>query len=112
MWSFIVEHYRLMLIGLWILVEVIFGVVLLIRKNKSNDPLYAVLCGLPRFITYAENKFGAGHGDQKKQCVMSYALNLFKDLTGIELVKGSQYFRIISELIEEILKTPQKKEDK
>lgn len=112
MWSFIVDHYRLILIGLWILIEVIFGVCVLLRKSKSNEPLHAVISQLPKFIIYAENKFGAGNGDVKKAFVLSHALSLFKDFTGIELKSDCSLVKVISEKIEEILKTPSKKEDK
>ena len=106
--KFIVEHWYLML---WIVLEVIFGVLLLLKKSKSCEPLHAVISALPDFILFAENKFGAGHGVEKKAFVLYLAVSRFKDYTGIELSRESGIYKVIDRKIEDILKTPMKKED-
>lgn len=108
-WKFIIQHWYFVL---WLFLEVVFGVLLLLKKSKSNEPLNAVFNSLPRLITYAENKFGAGHGIEKKEAVLSKAVSLFKDFTGIVLKKDCGLYKLIAQRIEEILRTPQKKEDK
>ena len=107
--AFIRDHW---IVVLWLVLEVIFGVLVLLKKSKSNEPLYAVIAALPRFIIYAENKFGAGHGVEKKAHVLGNAVKLFYEFTGIELSSNSGLFKILDQKIEEILKTPVKKEDK
>lgn len=107
--SFIVDHWYLIL---WLVLEVIFGVLLLLKKNRTNEPLHYVLDALPKLIDIAELKYGAGTGHVKKLFVLDAAIALFKKVTGLEVSKESEIYKIISSHIEAILKTPQKKEDK
>lgn len=104
--SFILDHWYLIL---WLVLEVIFGVLLLLKKSCSNEPLHVVVEALPKLIDIAEDKFGAGTGLRKKLFVLDAAVALFKKYTGIEVSKESEIYKVFSSKIEEILKTPQKK---
>lgn len=95
-----------------LVVEVIIGVLLLFKRGKCNEPLLSVIGILPRLVIYAENKYGASRGAEKKNYVLRTALDVFKKLTGIEVTESSEIYHRISYAIEEILKTPMKKEDK
>lgn len=108
-WRFIMEHW---MFCSSIALEVVFGVLLLLKKGKCNEPLLSVVSSLPRFIVFAENKFGSGHGEEKKKYVMELAIDYFKDLTGVDIKDKSSLVTYLSSKIEDILKTPLKKEDK
>ena len=84
--------------------------VMTIFKKKVNPSLDEVLVSIPEWVLAAEEKYGSGHGVEKKKYVMDLALSIYKHMTGLEVVVGSSIYRMISNTIEYVLKTPQKKE--
>ena len=106
--DFIVKNYQFIALVVAALVDVILLLVAVCRK-KVNPSLDEVLVSIPDFIRYAEEKFGSGNGDKKKDYVMGIALSLYKHITGFEVSKDSHIYKVISGTIENVLKTPQKK---
>lgn len=113
--DFILKNYRLIILCFCALLELISIITLSIlsnKKSKRSEPFYQVIAKLPSMIEKVEAIIGRGNGAQKKAKVLSIALSSYKALTGIELTEDSKIARWIDEAIEEILKTPQKKEVK
>lgn len=83
--------------------------VFLCKKVKVENPSIIAFIDrvLPGLLINAEHIFGDGHGDEKKAAVIEALLNhLKKNFSGID---EEQYKKVISEKIEFILSTPQKK---
>lgn len=87
---------------------------LIFRKTKvvqklENTPLHVIMTELPTYITTAEGTGLDGH--DKKQYVLSLALSRLVSLTGKSLDECfTDYVTIIDRAVEDILKTPQRKE--
>lgn len=96
---------------LWLFLEVVFGVLLLLKKDKVREPLKDVLLAIPELVIKAEKSIGPGHGSDKRELVYQWACSLYKKMTGVSLFSGF-YSKRILEAIEEILETPHKKEEK
>lgn len=101
-----------------IMIEIILGVISLIivilKKTKillNDTPFEKLLSRLPDIISKAE--ILSKDGKVKKSYVLSVSYAYLADLTGkpVEEISGI-YCDRISSAIEEILKTPQKKEVK
>ena len=108
--EFILENYELLiLVGACILDVVLFIFGVLKRKKCSTQPLESVLFALPTFINDVEKEVGAGNGESKKLRVVNEALNFYWYLTGLKVSQTSYIAQRISEEIEKILSTPQKK---
>jgi len=113
--EFIIANYKLLILCFCALLELVSIITLSIltsKKTKKNEPYYQVISKLPLIIEKVEKFIGSGNGAKKKAKVLSIALDSYKALTGIELAKDSKIAVWIDEAIEEILKTPQKKEVK
>lgn len=94
---FLVDNWRLILEAILVLASFI----LFIFKKKNiliDESLTGLLCDL---IDEAEEKFGSGHGKEKKDFVMEYALKA-KPLL-------HTYKSALSDRIEFLLTLPQKK---
>lgn len=86
-----------------------FGIIdifLAIRK-KRNVSLYKIIEKIPIFIDEAESCLGESHGVQKLVYVLSKIQNECV-LQGVKYNKNEEAFKSI---IEDILSTPQKKEE-
>lgn len=109
--EFIVENYQLIILVCACLLDVLLFV-LGIKKKKGFSPLNEVIAALPKMIYKAEKQYGAGNGSSKKLMVLDLALNLYKEITGVDVDYKSWIADDISSQIEMILRTPQKKEGK
>lgn len=95
------------------LIIIITSVILFIFSRRKNNPaLEQVIFKLPSIISYVEEKFGSGHGADKKQAAMSICSDMFFKLSGIKLEDSSYFSNIISNQIEKVLSTPSRKEIK
>lgn len=84
-------------------------VVNIVRKkpNKVIDTLSSTIKTLlPQFIRIAEDKYGAGHGTEKKSFVIALVEEWFSS-EGYEFT--DYYLKLTKLFIEQILSTPQKK---
>lgn len=96
-----------------LIVELILGIITLIvvilKKSQAGiSPLSIVMEELPRFIVAAENT--EKEGKEKKLLVMSSAIARLSDLSGLSVKECfEKYSETLSEAIEDILTTPQKK---
>lgn len=109
--DFISQNYLIMI---EIILAVISLVVVILKKTKillNDTPFEKLLSRLPDIISKAE--FVSKDGKVKKSYVLSVCSAYLADLTGKSVVEISgMYSDRISLAIEEILKTPQKKEVK
>lgn len=109
--EFIINNYQQIILIFACLFDVVLFLIGVFKK-KANAPLTEVISCLPRLIIKAEKKIGAGNGSQKKLMVLDWALDLYKELTGVDVDCKSWIAEDISVAIERILRTPQKKEEK
>lgn len=109
--SWIVENYKLLILVFACILDIILFLVGFLKKKKII-PLDDVLIALPGAVALVESKIGAGNGELKKKYVLDIAKALFKESTGIELTDDSKTMKFFSSFVEEILKTPTKKEGK
>lgn len=94
-------------------VAVLTFLVSLFRKKGKVDPVIEfLLANIPHVINVFESRIGSGHGEEKKRSVMSQLCAAYKNMTGVALKEGSNYYKMLSEYVEEVLSTPHKKEDK
>lgn len=97
--------------GLIVVLDVL--ILLLKRRPKTIDDFMScldkVVSALPGLISKVERP---GDGENKKALVVAYAFSLFKKSLGRDLSDGEYNLakKAISEQIESILSTPQKKE--
>lgn len=99
--------------------ELVYGViaiatllVAIFRKKGRVDPvLDKILEAAPGVINHVENHYGAGNGALKKSMVMALLGKIYKKYTGYELCDQSELFHMISEYVEKILSTPERKKD-
>lgn len=106
--SWIVENYELLILVGACLLDVVLFLVGVFRKKYDPDK-NSIVAKLPDLISLAEVQFGAGHGELKKQMVLDLAVKTYKMWTGVELQPGSNVYGYFEHMIEEILRTPQKK---
>lgn len=109
--EFIFENYQFFLTIFVILVSLFVN---LFRKKVqvSDDTLGRVITILPFLICEVEKSMTAEKcGTSKKARVMDLALDVYKNLTGVDLTYDSFIATKISDAIEDILATPQKKGD-
>lgn len=109
--EFIVENYQLIILICACLLDALLFI-LGYRSKRSFTPLGEVVAALPKLIYKAEKQYGAGNGSSKKLMVLDLAINLYKEITGVEVDYKSWIADEISSQIELILRTPQKKEGK
>ena len=104
--DFLRQHYKIIVYACLLLLSIILFIVRK-RPNKIIDTIAEKLYSLlPLFIRYAEDKYGAGHGSDKK----SYVLDLVKEWFASEKLEFTDYyFKLCSMFIEQILNTPEKK---
>lgn len=108
--DFLSTYWTYISAGIIILIEVL---IVILKKRPITldvflDAVRQCVCNLPKMISYVE---GPGHGDEKKEQVILYGLAYVSDLLHRDLtVSESKYVEAtISEQIEKILSTPQKK---
>lgn len=108
--EFILTYYKELIALGCFLIELLFTVVILIKKSKKDTGVVgAILSNLPAVINLVEKKFGSGTGTTKKVQALDTALELYRSMTGVCLTYDSQIAHILSDAIEDILSTPQKK---
>lgn len=107
--EFFVQNWKLLIICGCAFIELVLMIISICKKSKSNEPLTMVLAKLPKIVAFVEKSIGAGRGDIKKESAVQIALDLYESYTGLKITEGSRLASIISEAIEEILLTPQKK---
>lgn len=93
----------------------IVSVIIVIIKKGTRKVFFdedALFLKLPSWINDAEEKFGAGNGDQKLEYVARTALKYIADSKHVEItdIPGSLILTVIS-LIEDVLSTPTKKKE-
>lgn len=81
------------------------------KKDKVEVVLDKILQIVPEAICDAEHHFGAGQGIVKKAMVMSVLAKSYKSLTGYELRENSGMWKFISKYVEDVLLTPERKND-
>lgn len=83
--------------------------VFLFKKVKVENPSIISFIDdvLPEAIAAAEVVLGSGKGDQKKETVIKTVLHALKN--GFHGINEKKYKKVISDKIELILSTPQKK---
>lgn len=85
-----------------------FIVLLFKKKVKIKDVFSMVLMKLPSFINLAEE--AASSGEEKFSFVFTACLSLLCDALGCSMAEAeSKYGALVTNAIEEILSTPQKK---
>jgi len=112
-----VEEIKAFLLDNWqFLVSCLVSIILLIitcckkRINLSlSDDVYSMI---PSFINEAEVEYGDGHGSEKLQFVLKKCLIYLNTRTGISNATLTSLIPGIVNYIEEVLRTPTKKEDK
>lgn len=82
------------------------------KRGKMDPAIERVIRCLPLFIKDAEVSLGPKCGQFKKQRVLNSALGLYEKLTGIHITCDSYIAEQFCDAIEDILNTPQKKEEK
>lgn len=108
--DFILSNYKIIIFCFVCFVELVLLVISVIKKNKVADPAISnVICNLPTMVNLAEEKFGVGHGAEKLQFVLGFAISLYKRLTGITITLDSKIASRFEDAIEDILSTPKKK---
>ena len=107
MMKFILEYWRELLAIISVIASVLIWI---IRKkpklNEMDNILLKVLEILPNFIYEAELVFTSG--EEKKACVLESVKRFVKSQFSVNLPES--YMTLISNYIERILSTPQKKE--
>ena len=112
--QFLIQNWQQIISAILFIVFFIIG---LITRRKKGYTFSDILLGLiseqlPQWISLAEAS--GGTGEQKKVAVLNSALNYASKTLGRNLSEEETSFIIAhaSELIEKILETPQKKEEK
>lgn len=108
--QFIERHYEI----IFSCFAAIFSLIMFLIKKKPikivDSVKTAILSSVPGLIVDAESKFGSGHGIEKFNFVFDSVVNMLKATQpGIEV---ELYYWTIKKAIEDILATPQKKEEK
>lgn len=107
--EFLLTYWRELAYGLVALLTLLAA---LFRKKGKVDPVLDKLLQIaPDAICDAEKHYGDGNGALKKAMVMSILAHSYKSLTGYELKENSGMWNIISQHIEKILLTPERKEN-
>lgn len=106
--DFILTWYKELIALFFLVLEFIFSIVLLIKKNKKVSPLLLDLIQLlPKYILAAEKLIGSGNGETKRDYVLQLVSDEYYRLTGQKIDNST--FCIVSKAIEHILSAPQKK---
>lgn len=109
--EFIIQNYQFFL-TIFVLLLTFFVSIFRKKIKVSDDTLGRVITTLPMLICEVEKSMKAEKcGTSKKARVMDLALDVYKHLTGVELTYDSFIANQISNAIEDILATPQKKGD-
>lgn len=109
MWTFISANYKWICAGIYAVILLL--IIFLKKRYKVIEVLKVVIQEiLPEAINMAEEKFGAGNGDKKKEYVLSLVFSLLaKEYDIDEIVIIEKYRPYIERQLENILSTPQKK---
>lgn len=106
--EFFLNYYKEIIVLFCFVLELVLSVVAIIKKVKKQGSLYTdILVKLPDIISKVEKIIGSGNGSQKLQVVLKVVNDLVVSETGKEMTSSDRKF--VSEAIEEILTTPQKK---
>lgn len=109
-WSWIAENYKLLVLIVACCLDIgLFLVGVLKKPSKSFPAVWEIVARLPLLINEAEDRFGAGKGEQKFDFVMDKCRNIYIEKTGYDLADGYSDWKTIIYAIESILATPQKK---
>lgn len=81
------------------------------KKKKSSPVLEVIYSQLPDIISRFEVVYGKGHGETKKDAVLDVCDGMFYKLTGFHLRQSEYYLRLVSDQIEKILCTPERKKN-
>ena len=108
--EFLISNWQLLASAILFLIAVIAGIISKVRKgyNLSDLVLGLITEELPEWINIVE---GSGTGEQKKVKVLNYALSFASKKMGRQLKEEevSLITTYVTEQIEKILSTPQKK---
>lgn len=108
--EFVLENLRLVILVCCLILHLCLEIIISLlgtKKSGKNEPFYRVVEKLPSLICLAESE--GLDGEHKKKMVLSNALDFYERLTGIRLGGDSKIAMWISQAIEKILLTPQKK---
>lgn len=103
--QFIKSNYKLIAMGLFLILELILFLLKKRPKEKINIE-ELILKLLPYFIKEAEGYLGQGKGNEKFNFVYDNLKSYISEKYGL---KVDTYKKFISDAIESILETPQKK---
>lgn len=107
--SFIISHWEAILSLIFALTSLIFVICKKSKIKLVDTPWLKLVLKLPEIIKKAETVSPVGH--EKKSFVLGVAYAFLADLTGKSIQEISyEYKDRISQEIEAILETPQKKE--
>ena len=113
--NFIIQNWKEIASVVLFIISVIVAFVAKRKKGYSFSDIILGLIAekLPELIKQAEENIGAGNGEQKKVTVLNAVLNLASKSLGRKLSEEEISFIITNatQQIENILGTPQKKED-
>ena len=108
--EFIFTYFRELIACLCFLLELVFLLIGIFKKRKKETPILLDLLELvPKYIAAAEKIIGSGKGEKKRDFVLDELSKVFYSYTGKTIDEAT--FKFISKAIEEILSTPQKKEN-
>lgn len=113
MLEFLIENYKLfVIVGSCLLDLILFVICCCLKKKKSISIDEQILGLMPIAIKAAEDLYGSGNGEKKKQYVMDFVSKQFKKWTGYELKPGCLEYGYFVAFMENILATPTKKGEK
>ena len=114
--QFFIQNWQLLASALLFLIAFISALVTRRKKGYSfSDILLGLLAKhIPEWTREAEAEFGAGEGEKKKVSVLNTALNFVRKTLGRCLSEEETSFIVTeaSNLIEDVLEAPEKKEEK
>lgn len=108
MLDWLAANYQMIISIVCFIASIIISIILK-RNVISPDFLSKLLEVLPTFINEAEQAYGASHGAEKLNYVLTKSLNYVSYISGQSLVNCMKYSSLITQEVEKILSTPTKK---